>query len=263
MNLSETNSYELTAVSAPSSGETPSTMVPDAAQLTEDDEVVQWGDHYSFEGYQVVRGEFFAHIREPSATFNRNKVYVNMACLSKFPNTSHVILAVNPETKVLLISPSRETIRNAQVWCRTNKDQKRVPREMTCPIFFKLVFDMMKWDENSRYKFLGQLVQANGVTSMAFDLNSPEVYKRTYDEEGNSTVSRSPVFPESWNATFGPTVEEHRQNMQLSFFGDYVVCAVERPSKSPKKASPTPSPDQAESIPPAEETGGVENVSEQ
>lgn len=38
---------------------------------------------FSFDGYQVVRGEFFAHTFEPSFTFNNYKVSVNMACIKK------------------------------------------------------------------------------------------------------------------------------------------------------------------------------------
>lgn len=40
-------------------------------------------DAFSYEGFQVVRGEFFAHIYEPSFTFNGNKVSVNTACIKK------------------------------------------------------------------------------------------------------------------------------------------------------------------------------------
>ena len=41
---------------------------------------------FSFDGYQVVRGEFFAHTFEPSFTFNNYKVSVNMACIKKLPS---------------------------------------------------------------------------------------------------------------------------------------------------------------------------------
>ena len=40
---------------------------------------------FSYDGYQVVRGEFFAHLFEPSITFNNNRVYLNMACIRKLP----------------------------------------------------------------------------------------------------------------------------------------------------------------------------------
>ena len=53
-------------------------------------------DSFSFDGYQVVRGEFFAHIHEPSLTFSNSKVYVNMACIKKLPQFDYVQILVNP-----------------------------------------------------------------------------------------------------------------------------------------------------------------------
>ena len=53
-------------------------------------------DAFSYEGYQVVRGEFFAHTYEPSFTFNANKVSVNTACIKKLPKTDFVQILVNP-----------------------------------------------------------------------------------------------------------------------------------------------------------------------
>ena len=52
---------------------------------------------FSYDGYQVVRGEFFAHIYEPSITFNNCKVNVNTACLNRLPTVSYVQFLVNPE----------------------------------------------------------------------------------------------------------------------------------------------------------------------
>ena len=49
---------------------------------------------FSFDGYQVVRGEFFAHTFEPSFTFNNYKVSVNMACIKKLPSVEYVQLSL-------------------------------------------------------------------------------------------------------------------------------------------------------------------------
>lgn len=38
-------------------------------------DVIELSDDFDFEGYQVVRREFFAHTFEPSITFNNYKVY--------------------------------------------------------------------------------------------------------------------------------------------------------------------------------------------
>jgi len=49
------------------------------------DEVIL-DDAFSYDGYQVVRGEFFAHVYEPSITFSNCRVSLNSACLMRLPN---------------------------------------------------------------------------------------------------------------------------------------------------------------------------------
>ena len=64
----------------------------DVPSLNTNDEVVDMGADFDFEGFQVVRREFFAHLREPAVTFNNYKFYVNCACLnSKSGNQNHGI----------------------------------------------------------------------------------------------------------------------------------------------------------------------------
>ena len=43
-------------------------------------EVIEDGS-FSYEGYEVVRGEFFSHIYEPSVSFKDCRVQFNTACL--------------------------------------------------------------------------------------------------------------------------------------------------------------------------------------
>ena len=37
--------------------------------LAEGDEIIEMGEDFDFDGFQVVRREFFAHMREPSCSF--------------------------------------------------------------------------------------------------------------------------------------------------------------------------------------------------
>lgn len=77
-----------------------------------EDEVVQ-DDSFSYSGYQVVRGEFFAHMNEPSVCFNQNKVYVNVGCLKRLPDVDYVQILVNSEEKKLVIRPAGEDEKDA------------------------------------------------------------------------------------------------------------------------------------------------------
>ena len=64
-------------------------------------EVLELDGNFDFDGYQVVRREFFAHTYEPSLTFNNYKAYVNVACLNKFPNNNFVQVLVNQDRRIL------------------------------------------------------------------------------------------------------------------------------------------------------------------
>ena len=82
-------------------------------------------DSFSYDGYQVVRGEFFAHIYEPSFTFNNYKVSVNTACIKKLPDVEYVQILVNPIEKKLAVRPCREEEKDSFRWCSSGK--KRSP----------------------------------------------------------------------------------------------------------------------------------------
>lgn len=89
---------------------------------------------FSFDGYQVVRGEFFAHTFEPSITFCGSKLYVNMACLNKLPTVEYIQILVNQDTKKLVIRPCREDEKDSFRWC--SNAAKRKPKQVICRVFF-------------------------------------------------------------------------------------------------------------------------------
>lgn len=194
--------------------------------LGEDEELLEMSEDFSLEEFQVVRREFFAHIREPAVTFNNRKFYVNSACLSKFPNTDFVQALINPHTKILALRPCTENERGSFQWCSLGQG-KRKPRQTTCTLFFLKMFDMMNWNPDHRYKMLGNIIRANGEYLIAFDLTSTEVYQRTYDEEGaKSTASKTAVYPKDWQNQFGMTFNEHKQSMLVNIFDGYAIYSI-------------------------------------
>ncbi|GHU80182.1 hypothetical protein AGMMS49992_32980 [Clostridia bacterium] len=56
-------------------------------------------------GFQVTRAEFFAHLREPSITFWKERIKFNMACIRRFPGVTHIQLLIHPPQKRLIIRP--------------------------------------------------------------------------------------------------------------------------------------------------------------
>lgn len=96
-----------------------------APVLDQNDELLEFGDDFDFDGYQVVRREFFAHLNEPSATFNNCKFYVNAACLAKFPKTEYVQVLINQESKIMALCPCEEEQRDSFLWCNNSKGKRK------------------------------------------------------------------------------------------------------------------------------------------
>lgn len=190
-----------------------------------DEEIIELGNEFDFDGFQVVRREFFAHTKEPSASFSNCKFYVNAACLSRFPEVDFVQALVNQETKILALRPCEENDRDAIMWCNSTKGKRKV-KQITCKLFFAKIFTLMDWNPEHRYKLLGKVIHANGEYLIAFDLTSTEVYQRVFKEGEKPKTSRTPVFPVGWQDQFGLPYEEHRRSMQVNIFEGYAVYAI-------------------------------------
>ncbi|MGI6452487.1 MAG: integrase [Syntrophomonadaceae bacterium] len=182
-------------------------------------------DAFSYDGYQVVRREFFAHMYEPSITFNNCRVSVNTACLARLPKVDYVQILVNPETKRLAIRPSSENEKDSFLWCST-KGEKRKPKQVICRMFFAKVIQLMGWNPNYRYKLLGKLIQSGSEYLFIFDLTATEIYQRIITNEEKVKTSRTPIFPAEWQNQFGLPVEEHRQLLQVNIFDGYTVFGL-------------------------------------
>lgn len=189
------------------------------------DEVLELDREFNYDGYQVVRREFFAHINEPSVTFNNYKFYVNAACLNRFPQVNQVQVLVNQESKILAIRPCRAEDRDACAWC-TIGSGRRKPKQITCKIFFAKVFSLMGWNLDYRYKLLGRVIHSKDEWLIAFDLTATEVYQRVLKDGEKPKSSRTPVFPEGWKTQFGLPFREHQKSMQVDIFEGYAIYGL-------------------------------------
>ena len=181
-------------------------------------------ESFTYDGFQVVRGEFFSHIYEPSFTLNLNKISVNMACIRKLPDVEYVQILVHPEEKKLVIRPCKEEEKDSFRWKTTGK--KVSPKQVTCKVFFAKIYALMGWNLDYRYKLLGKLIRSNGELLFVFNLNNPEIYIRVFREGEKPRVSRTPVYPQEWKNQFGISVEEHRKSLSMNKFNEYTIFGV-------------------------------------
>lgn len=188
---------------------------------------------FSYDGYQVVRGEFFAHTFEPSITFSDGRIYVNMACLNRMPKVEYIQILINQQMKKLVVRPCREDEKDSFRWC--SNTSKRRPKQITCRIFYAKLAEMMQWNPTYRYKLLGKLVTTNSELLYIFDLTATEIYQWIRRENGKIGNSRTPMFPLEWQNQFGLPVEEHRKQLQINIFDGYTVFGIKDTYSSKKR----------------------------
>lgn len=182
----------------------------------------------NLDGFQVVRGEFFAHTHEPAFTFNHCRVSLNTACLKQLPDVDYVQVLVNEHTKKLLVRPCPEDATDSVLWCTASSihsDNKK-PKQITCRIFFAKIITLMDWNPDFRYKLLGKLIRSNGQSLFFFDLACAESYQRILKDGEKPKTSRTPVFPARWRDQFGVLEKEHRGLRQVSVFDGYTVFSL-------------------------------------
>ena len=186
-------------------------------------------DSFSFDGYQVVRGEYFAHVYEPSVTFNDYRISVNKACANRLPSVDYVQILVSRNEKKLLIKPCDEWEKGSFLWCIKGIKERR-PRTATCRILFAMIMRMMEWNPSYRYKLLGKLIVNKGDYLFVFDLTEPEIYQRLLrDPETGKVIkpgSSKPMYPEDWKDQFGLSVEDNRRSLQINIFNGYAVYGL-------------------------------------
>lgn len=229
----------------------------DTAEYTDEKEIVdqkaiELAEDFSYEGYQVVRRELFAHLREPDVVIRRDSVTFNTACIAGLEDAVYIQILVNQDNKRMVVRKCEENDKDALRWCVAKPD-KRKSRKMTNRIFSAMMYEMMGWNLDCRYKILGHKITFEDETIYVFDLMETEIFleikgKRVKkDTESQATTenannieetassdtdiqrsaeeikrkNRIPFYPKEWKDSFGLPVEEHRKALEVNMLDGY------------------------------------------
>ena len=229
----------------------------DIAEYTDEKEIVdqkaiELAEDFSYDGYQVVRRELFAHLREPAVVIRRDSVTFNTACIAGLEDAVYIQILVNQDNKRMVVRKCEENDKDALRWCVAKPD-KRKSRKMTNKIFSAMMYEMMGWNLDCRYKILGHKITFEDETIYVFDLMETEIFldikgkRAKKDTESQFTTekansieetasnstdnersveeikrkNRIPFYPKEWKDSFGLPVEEHRKALEINMLDGY------------------------------------------
>ena len=204
---------------------------------------------FSYDGYQVVRKELFAHLRDPAVTVRDGNITFNTACIGGLEDVVYVQLMFNEDLKRLVVKGCREDDKDALRWCVAKPD-KRKSRKMSCKKFTDLVYGVMKWSPECRYKILGYRIDFEGETIYVFDFTVPEIFiekkkgeqsENQSETEATNTTDNTPeitgvenppadtrkgFYADDIAGTFGVPIEEHRQSTEVHEMDGFVSMGM-------------------------------------
>ena len=229
----------------------------DTAEYTDEKEIIdqkaiELAEDFSYDGYEVVRRELFAHLREPAVVIRRDSVTFNTTCIAGLEDAVYIQILVNQDSKRMVVRKCEENDKDALRWCVAKPD-KRKSRKMTNKIFSAMMYEMMGWNLDCRYKILGHKITFEDETIYVFDLMETEIFldikgkRAKKDTESQFTTekansieetasnstdnersveeikrkNRIPFYPKEWKDSFGLPVEEHRKALEINMLDGY------------------------------------------
>ena len=208
-----------------------------AEQNDRDARAEELENSFSYDGYQVVRKELFAHLRDPAIVIRKDSITFNTACITGLEDVVYVHVMFNSDLKRIVVHGCDENDKDALRWCIAKPD-KRKSRKMSCKPFADLVYKEMGWDSEWRYKMLGYQITFEGETLYVFDLLVPEIFhegqkrKKSAADSPNSTPEEKPAntrkgfYPDDIAGTFGVPVEEHLKESEVQQMNGYVSMGI-------------------------------------
>lgn len=201
----------------------------DTAEYTDEKEIIdqkaiKLAEDFSYDGYQVVRRELFAHLREPAVVIRRDSVTFNTACIAGLEDTVYIQILVNQDSKRMVVRKCEENDKDALRWCVAKPD-KRKSRKMTNKIFSAMMYEMMGWNLDCRYKILGHKITFEDETIYVFDLMETEIFldikgkRAKKDTESQFTTEKANSIEETAsNSTDNErSVEEIKRKNRIPF----------------------------------------------
>lgn len=236
-------------------------MINQTIENTEniDQKALELAQDFSYDGYQVVRRELFAHLREPAVVIRRDSVTFNTACIAGLEDAVYIQILVNQDNKRMVVRKCEENDKDALRWC-IEKSDKRKSRKMSNKLFSAMMYDMMGWNTDCRYKILGHKITHEDETMYIFDLLETEIFMDTKRQKKTNPdsvekkeelvtaetdqtpeqnqeeiaakvarkLNRIPFYPKDWKDSFGLSVEEHKKALETNLTDGYIEFSATR-----------------------------------
>ena len=141
-------------------------------------------------GFQVVSGDMFSHVYDPSIGFTPDSVSFNTTCVSRLRYCPYVEILLNPVERMIAIRPCGKESPNAVKWV----DARGKGNSMGAKAFCTILYQILGWDPDYSYR-VPAVLRSKGMESVLFfDLDNyigQERRKRLIPEEIRPAIAEA------------------------------------------------------------------------
>lgn len=170
---------------------------------------------FDFEGYQVVRGQFFTNRPDcPCITVGGNKIVFNTFCIRKFISVGYIQLLLHPTERKIAIRPCEKKDAHSIRW-RPDADKPTVPKAISCQHFIAALYQIMEWNPDYFYHVRGSWASRGRDEIIVFSLANAMPSAVIETEEARSR--REKLLPQEWSDSFGDEFYEYALDNSFYF----------------------------------------------
>lgn len=174
-------------------------------------------------GFEIARAAFFNQRDKPFVSFSDNTLSFSTECVRKFGKNNRAELLIHPILHKLAIRPTTIENRN-NILISKMVDLKYCPRQISATAFIPVIFEIMGWNKDYRYKIYGFNYESGNETAFVFDASDSEAYIQTdaliSGEEPDSAIKpfassgkRVTALPKQWAFSFGSPYYLHELSL--------------------------------------------------
>ena len=180
--------------------------------------------------FQVLRTEFTNNQLSPQMTIDNRHINFNLECNRFFEGSEYVELLLHPSELLVAVRSTTKDNPNAIRWSEWAEGRcKHISPDTG--VLPSLLYDLMNWNEDWKFKAVGCGRKRDGEAVMIFDLAETAAYipKMKYEEDGTGKRIGwlHPVFPKDWeNKLVGDTLLETLTKCRMhlcDFFDEWDV----------------------------------------
>lgn len=207
------------------------------AQEAEDQEIKFMEEFTLGDDYEVLRREFVSHVFDAACTFRSDSISFNSAAINKMEDSDYINILINKKSKVMIIRACHQDDPDSIKWCSRKRDTgKRVSKKITCRTFASMMYDMMGWSSENRYKIQATIIRTQEEILLVFNLCNVEIYVPRKVLDDGTVKNKTPYYPSDWKESFGLPYGEHKQIVKIDLLDGFAKMeVVTKKVRTPKK----------------------------